>query len=216
MPLLINVGLNRKASKDFQSVGVSLNLTAELDQGLLSDPQRLQSEIDRIYGQAEEALERQITAMGTETKQDAPSRGSIHSNAPAVASGPQTNGKSANGSFHGGPVRPATESQVRALRATRKWFLPRVSRWLLGRRPNVCALLDPQPLLAGARELLRTWLPCRPQPVIKFSKAARPNPSLQLPSPHGSSGPHEICQRLHSCGAAQGGAGSCESVLHRR
>jgi hypothetical protein len=67
MPLLINVGLNRKASKDFQSVGVSLNLTAELDQGLLSDPPRLQSEIDRIYGQAEEALERQISAMGTET-----------------------------------------------------------------------------------------------------------------------------------------------------
>lgn len=71
MPLLINVGLNRKASKDFQSVGVSLNLTAELDQGLLSDPPRLQSEIDRIYGQAEEALERQISAMGTEAKQDA-------------------------------------------------------------------------------------------------------------------------------------------------
>ncbi|MFM8873689.1 MAG: hypothetical protein ACKOJI_10120, partial [Phycisphaerales bacterium] len=36
------------ASKDFQSVGVSLNLTAELDQGLLSDPPRLQSEIDRL------------------------------------------------------------------------------------------------------------------------------------------------------------------------
>jgi hypothetical protein len=71
MPLLINVGLNRKASKDFQSVGVSLNLTAELDQGLLSEPPRLQSEIDRIYGQAEEALERQISAMGTEAKQDA-------------------------------------------------------------------------------------------------------------------------------------------------
>jgi len=119
MPLLINVGLNRKASKDFQSVGVSLNMTVELDQGLLADPPRLQSEIDRIYGQAEEALDRQITAMGTETKQDAPSRGSIHSNghAPAVAPGPQTNGKSANGSFNGGPVRPATDSQVRALRA---------------------------------------------------------------------------------------------------
>ena len=31
MPLLINVGLNRKASTDIQSVGVSLHLTAELD-----------------------------------------------------------------------------------------------------------------------------------------------------------------------------------------
>ncbi len=49
MPLLINVGLNRKASKDFQSVGVSLNLTAELDQGLLSDPTRLQDEVTHVY-----------------------------------------------------------------------------------------------------------------------------------------------------------------------
>ena len=55
MPLLINVGLNRKASKDFQSVGVSLNMTAELDQGLLSDPPRLQSEVQRIYSLAEDA-----------------------------------------------------------------------------------------------------------------------------------------------------------------
>ena len=127
MPLLINVGLNRKASKDFQSVGVSLNLTAELDQGLLSDPPRLQSEIDRIYGQAEEALERQISAMGTEAKQDAqpahhvapqtirslPSPQSSHT--PPV---PASNGKpSSNGFTQGGPVRPATESQMRALRA---------------------------------------------------------------------------------------------------
>ena len=35
MPLIINVGVSRKASKDFQSAGYSLNPTAELDQGLL-------------------------------------------------------------------------------------------------------------------------------------------------------------------------------------
>lgn len=124
MPLLINVGLNRKASKDFQSVGVSLNLTAELDQGLLADPPRLQSEIDRIYGQAEEALERQITAMGKEGEQDAPAtasppRGPTQSNGhvQGSTSGPQPNGKFSNGSNRGHPTRPATESQVRALRS---------------------------------------------------------------------------------------------------
>jgi len=121
MPLLINVGLNRKASKDFQSVGVSLNLTAELDQGLLSDPPRLQSEIDRIYGQAEEALERQISAMGTEAKQDAQP---VHHAAPQpIRSLPSPQNShtppvpASNGFTQGGPVRPATESQMRALRA---------------------------------------------------------------------------------------------------
>ena len=38
MPLSINVGLSRKASKDYQSTGVSINVTAELDQSLLAKP----------------------------------------------------------------------------------------------------------------------------------------------------------------------------------
>jgi len=49
MPLTVNVGLSRKNSANYQSAGVSINLTAELDQSLLADPPRLQSEIDRIY-----------------------------------------------------------------------------------------------------------------------------------------------------------------------
>jgi hypothetical protein len=49
MPLTVNVGILRKSSANFQSAGVSINLTAELDQSLLADPPRLQTEIDRIY-----------------------------------------------------------------------------------------------------------------------------------------------------------------------
>ena len=59
MPLTINVGLSRKASKDYQSSGVSINVTAELDQSLLARPRELQAEIDRLYAQAEEGLARQ-------------------------------------------------------------------------------------------------------------------------------------------------------------
>lgn len=142
MPLLINVGLNRKASKDFQSVGVSLNMTAELDQGLLSDPPRLQSEVQRIYSLAEDALERQISTMSAEPapKQDTSAKATTPG-VPMAASQPQPghanggsngnghanghsngsqNGHAANGSAYGGMIRPATESQVRALRAIAK------------------------------------------------------------------------------------------------
>lgn len=59
MPLTINVGLSRKASKDFQSAGYSLNLTAELDQALLGRPDELQQQIDALYRQAEDAIDRQ-------------------------------------------------------------------------------------------------------------------------------------------------------------
>lgn len=60
MPLSINVGLSRKASKDFQSTGVSINVTAELDQSLLARPEELQQQIDALYQQAELALDRQV------------------------------------------------------------------------------------------------------------------------------------------------------------
>ena len=63
MPLLINVGLDRKARKDLQSAGVAINLAAELDMGLLADPPRLQQEIEKVYMQAEAALDKEVQAM---------------------------------------------------------------------------------------------------------------------------------------------------------
>ena len=36
MPLTVNVGISRKASANYQSAGLSINLTAELDQSLPS------------------------------------------------------------------------------------------------------------------------------------------------------------------------------------
>ena len=63
MPLTVNVGMSRKSSQNYQSAGVSINLTAELDQSLLADPPRLQQEIDRVYLQAQTALDRQAAAL---------------------------------------------------------------------------------------------------------------------------------------------------------
>src|SRR6204780_1212170 len=63
MPLSINVGLSRKASKDYQSIGVSINVTAELDQSLLTKPDELQAQVANLYAQAESALEQQASGM---------------------------------------------------------------------------------------------------------------------------------------------------------
>jgi hypothetical protein len=59
MPLSINVGLSRKASRDYQSTGVSINVTAELDQTLLARPDELQRQIGDLYSQAQNALDQQ-------------------------------------------------------------------------------------------------------------------------------------------------------------
>ena len=59
MPLSVNVGLSRKASRDYQSTGVSINVTAELDQSLLARPDELQAQIADLYAQANHALDKQ-------------------------------------------------------------------------------------------------------------------------------------------------------------
>jgi hypothetical protein len=58
MPLTVNAGLSRKASENYQSTGVSINVSAELDQVLLARPVELQQAIEPLYRLAETALTR--------------------------------------------------------------------------------------------------------------------------------------------------------------
>ena len=106
MPLSINVGLSRKASKDYQSTGVSINVTAELDQTLLARPDDLQGEIDHLYYQAEQALNRQANEMKSE---DPPTRPVRNSN-----DRPRNGNDRGNGN---GNTAPMTQSQRRAINA---------------------------------------------------------------------------------------------------
>jgi|WetSurMetagenome_2_1015567.scaffolds.fasta_scaffold132924_2 hypothetical protein len=108
MPLTINVGLSRKASKDFQSTGTSINITAELDQSLLARPDELQGQIARLYQEAETALDRRIAPP--EPKASHNGNGDSHA-APGAS---QTPARDGNGQ---GTVPPMTESQNRAIHA---------------------------------------------------------------------------------------------------
>lgn len=62
MPITLNVGLSRKTSENYNSAGLSINITAELDQSLLARPHELQGAIHELYEQAEIALEQQSNA----------------------------------------------------------------------------------------------------------------------------------------------------------
>ncbi|HSZ56416.1 MAG TPA: hypothetical protein VK797_12185 [Tepidisphaeraceae bacterium] len=105
MPLCINVGLNRKASQDYQSSGASINITAELDATLLSKPQALQEAIDGLYEQARVALDRQSPLTppgGPPQAAELPARGNGHA------------GGGANG-HAGSGARPITPRQRSAI-----------------------------------------------------------------------------------------------------
>jgi hypothetical protein len=111
MPLSINVGLSRKASKDYQSTGVSINVTAELDQSLLARPNQLQAEVSNLYAQAQRALDGQVDMLGEPRQRPA--------QAPArpPASRYSRNGTSASGSGNGRHGGGMTDSQSRAIAA---------------------------------------------------------------------------------------------------
>jgi len=100
MPLSINVGLSRKASRDYQSTGVSINVTAELDQALLARPEQLQKQIGDLYAQAHHALDGQMNRQSEPT-------------GPAPRATPRNNG--ANGNDRNSA--PMTASQRRAILA---------------------------------------------------------------------------------------------------
>jgi hypothetical protein len=108
MPLNIDVGLSRKASKDYQSTGVSINVTAELDSALLAKPAELQTQIADLYAQAEQALDRQA--------------GSPAPSAPSASAGtaanrfPRGGSPGSNGHRNGTPSG-MTASQRRAIDA---------------------------------------------------------------------------------------------------
>jgi hypothetical protein len=105
MPLTINVGLNRKASKDYQSTGASINLTAELDQSLLARPDELQGAVSELYEQAEQALDRQVNGSSREV----PPRRS-----PQRQNGSNGHGR---GNGHAQNSRGMTQSQRKAIHA---------------------------------------------------------------------------------------------------
>lgn len=96
MPLTVNVGLSRKTSANYQSEGVSLNLTAELDQALLANPGRLQEEIAGLYRQADMAIDRRLPG-------------------PAGSDTPRSANPERSGSRRDADPRPITTSQLRAL-----------------------------------------------------------------------------------------------------
>ena len=114
MPLSINVGLSRKASKDYQSTGYSINVTAELDQSLLAKPGELQAQIDGLYAQAEDAINRQVKtqAAGAAPDRHGHVNGNGHANGNGHGNGYVNGNGRANGNHNGGGV---TKSQARAI-----------------------------------------------------------------------------------------------------
>ena len=128
MPLSINVGLSRKASKDYQSTGTSINIVAELDATLLGKPDELQKQIDGLYQQAQDAIDRnggvpEATPRDTGRDQRQTQNGDRSGDRTNRRNGRNGNnsgngaGQHRNGTSNGNNGSRMTDSQARAIDA---------------------------------------------------------------------------------------------------
>ncbi|MCA8994712.1 MAG: hypothetical protein KDA88_22230 [Planctomycetaceae bacterium] len=114
MPVQINIGLNKKVGEaNYGSRGASVNLEVELDSGIIEDPDRLRSQIHKLFGLARDSLNAELHADDNHHAGNGHhSNGNGRTNGHGYANG-STGNRSSNG-------RGATQSQVRAINAIAK------------------------------------------------------------------------------------------------
>jgi len=118
MPLKLNVGLSRKVGEaNYGSRGASVNLELELDSAIVGEPERLQQQIDKMFGLAKQSIDAELHSPASASDRPANSGNGDrnHRHAPA-RSNANGNGHS-QGSQRGNNTPLATAAQVRALRA---------------------------------------------------------------------------------------------------
>ncbi|MCE9534621.1 MAG: hypothetical protein K8T89_26400 [Planctomycetes bacterium] len=119
MPLKLNIGLNRKVGDaNYGSHGASVNLELEVESALASDSGKLQERIRQVFQLVRSSLDEEL---GTHSGTEPTPAGNGNGHAPTPTPKPNGNGNGSNG--HSAPrngsakPRPATTSQVRAIRA---------------------------------------------------------------------------------------------------
>jgi hypothetical protein len=120
MPLILNVGSSRKASKDYNSTGVDLHLTAELPNDVVSQPEQIATAVNDLYELVHRLLDEQIDKLaGQQSDRDgarAAKRGTNSNGNGSRKNGHFASAKS-NGSTrsNGQQDRKLTQAQSRAI-----------------------------------------------------------------------------------------------------
>jgi hypothetical protein len=128
MPLTLTLSLSKKLTENFNSTGLSVTIGAEVDHSLLAEPAALQGRIDRLFAECDLAIERKLAAMSggaAPTSLVGAAEALTKATTPGVpmaASQPhQGHAQGGHGNGQAKPShsrgRPATESQLRALRS---------------------------------------------------------------------------------------------------
>jgi hypothetical protein len=110
MPLMLNVGLSRKVGEaNYGSRGASVNVEIELESGLISEPDKLKDRIRQVFNSLRSSLAEELN--GKPSPAANPTNGHHDGNGH-----PNGNGRAPESGTQP-PIRPATQSQIRAIYA---------------------------------------------------------------------------------------------------
>jgi len=116
MPVQINIGLNKKVGEpNYGSRGASVHLQTELDSGVIDEPERLRTQICRLFALARRSLDEELHGATTDQR--------INGSEINGRSGHQITNRIADRNGHvidghsPGESRSATPAQIRAIHA---------------------------------------------------------------------------------------------------
>jgi hypothetical protein len=110
MPLKLNVGLSKKVGDaNYGSRGASVNVEIELESALVSQPDQLKDRIRQIFNSLRSSLSEELNGNGAHPTGANASSGARNGN------GQHNGGQASSGKAQ--PVRPATQSQIKAIHA---------------------------------------------------------------------------------------------------
>ncbi|MCA9048845.1 MAG: hypothetical protein KDA89_08970 [Planctomycetaceae bacterium] len=123
MPLHVNIGLNKKVGEpNYGSRGACGNLQAELDSAVIEEPERLRTQIRRLFALARQSLDEELhkpasdpSPNGTPSHHNTRRNGHHVTNRIAPANGSSASGRKPNDGSEHRASRTATQSQIRAL-----------------------------------------------------------------------------------------------------
>ena len=124
MPVQLNIGLNKKVGEaNYGSRGASVNLEVELDSGVVDDPDRLRTQIHKLFGLARQSLHAELHGDDNNGHSD-DSDGNGHHPTNGNGNGfdryrvnAHESNKGNGHSSNGRSPRQATSSQVKAIHA---------------------------------------------------------------------------------------------------
>ena len=127
--ITLNANVNRKipGTEQYSSAGYSCSITAEVDDGALKEPDKLQKKIEYLYTQCKDAIEKQISGGGSRT-QSKPANNRTNSRWKRSGNNGSKNNGSGSKGANGSNARSQKQDNAQRMTPKQRSFIEKLAR----------------------------------------------------------------------------------------